>query len=115
MYVLTWFADTEPTVTPNDASRGVCRGHRERETDRIAAGVVRGPDSELWHWLLGAGSWGGVRVWQITSGGRRLPAGRSPPEGLVLPTVTVRSRELQRKPRCRGIGSIDNVALPGRA
>jgi hypothetical protein len=25
-----------------------------------------------------------VRVWQITSGGRRLLAGRSPPEGLVL-------------------------------
>ena len=60
MYVFTWFADTEPTVTPNDASRGVCRGHREREMDRIVAGVVSGSDSELWHWLLGAGSWGGV-------------------------------------------------------
>src|SRR5215467_13288463 len=38
----------------SDASRGVCRGHGERETDRIVAGVVSGPDSELWHWLVGA-------------------------------------------------------------
>jgi len=25
----------------------------------------------LWHWLLEAGSWGSVRVWQILSGDRR--------------------------------------------
>src|SRR5215475_11249274 len=30
--------------------------------------------------LLEAGSWGGVGVWQITAGSRRLPAGRPPPE-----------------------------------
>ena len=33
--------------------------------------------------------------------------------GLMLPKV--RSRELQRKGRCQGIGSIDNVTLPARA
>jgi len=58
MYVLTWFADTEPTVTP--VMRPEVYAGGERETDRIVAGVVSGPDSELWHWLLGAGSWGGV-------------------------------------------------------
>src|SRR5262244_847598 len=26
----------------------------------------------LWHWLLEAASWGGVQVWQILSGGRRI-------------------------------------------
>ena len=42
-----------------------------------------------WHRLLG-GSWGGggVREWQITSGDRRPLAGRPPPEGLVLPSLS---------------------------
>src|SRR5499427_10191443 len=58
----------------------------------------------LWHRLCGIGSWGGslgggVREWQITSGGRRPPAGRSPPEGasvsfalILLPLGSCRSR-----------------------
>src|SRR5215467_10615959 len=51
--------------------------HHSSRSGASRTGIVT---RRLWHWLLEAGSGGGVRVWQITSGGRRPLARRSPAE-----------------------------------
>src|SRR5206468_7340136 len=69
--------------------QGVADDHKStRKISPVKAAVASAPE----------GSWGGgVRVWQITSGDRRPPAGRPPPERLMLTTlVMIHSNSLRR-------------------